>query len=159
MALWDIITLVVIGLGLIYGIWKGFFKIILRGAALFLAIIISKPIGNFVAEKFIFGMFSGNKFEAILEAATSVVASVVIFIVLFFVLKLLAGLIAKGINKLLSSSKIDRVLGGILGLAIGIGLMFLVATVAEFASVLLPELGLSVAWLEFGDTFLFRFFL
>ncbi len=159
MALWDIITLVVIGLGLLYGIWKGFFKIILRGAALFLAIIISKPLGTLVSEKFIFGMFSGNKFEAILEAAASVVASIVIFIILFFILKILAGLIAKGINKILSSSKVDRFLGGILGLAMGCGLMFLIATVAEFTSVLLSELGLSVAWLEFGETFLFRFFL
>ena len=159
MALWDIITLVVIGIGLIYGIWKGFFKIILRGAALFLAIMISKPIGDFITEKFIFGRFSGNKFEAILEASASVVTSIVIFIILLFVLKLLAGLVAKGINKILSSSKIDRFLGGLLGLVIGCGLMFLIATVAEFSSVLLSELGLSVAWLEFGETFLFRFFL
>ena len=159
MALWDIITLAVIGCGLIYGIWKGFFKIILRGAALFFSIIISKPIGAFITKNFIFGLFSGNKFEAILEASASVLSSIIVFIIVYFLLKLLAGIIAKGINKILSSSKIDRFLGGLLGLVIGCGFMFLVATVAEFSSVLLSELGLSVGWLEFGETYLFRFFL
>ena len=159
MALWDIVTLVVLGLGLLYGIWKGFFKIILRGGALFLAIIVSRPIGNFITERFIFGLFSGNSFEAILEAGSSIIVSVIVFVLVFFIFKLLAGLLAKALNKVLSSSKIDRFLGAILGLLVGGGFMFLIATAVSFIAAVVANLGLSVAWLDLGGTFLFRFFL
>ena len=159
MVLWDIVTVVVLGLGLLYGIWKGFLRLLLKAGALFLAIVLARPVGNIVSAKFVDGMFAGNPFEEILQSVASIVVSIVIFVVLYILLKLLAKLIASAVNKLFDSKKIDKVLGAIVGLVIGCGMMFLIATAVEFANAVVTSLDISVDWLDFGETFLFRFFL
>jgi len=159
MALWDIVTLVILGLGLLYGIWKGFLKLVLKVGAFFLAIIVAKPLGNLISSSFIDGLFNGNKLEEILQFIVSIVISIVLFIILYILFRIIARVIASALNKLFDSKKIDKVIGAIIGLVIGGGIVFLLATVLEFAQAIVSSLGIYVEWLDFSETFLFRFFL
>ena len=83
MALWDIVTLVVLGLGLLYGIWKGFLRILLKIGALILSVILARPLGNFISDTFVAGFFEGNRLEALLTFGASLLVTVVVFIILY----------------------------------------------------------------------------
>ena len=159
MALWDIVTLVVLGLGLLYGIWKGFLRILLKIGALILSVILARPLGNFISDTFVAGFFEGNRLEALLTFGASLLVTVAVFIILYILLKILAKIIASSVNKMLSTKKIDRVIGAIAGFAMGCGVMFVLGTVLEFMSAVATSLDIYVSWLDFGETFLFRFFL
>lgn len=135
----DVVFFVILLLGLLFGAWRGFIKGVCKLAgtifALFVAFTFCNPFKNSLENWF--GMTTaianGLGGTEVAVTAASWLSIAISFVLLFIIVKLLSWLLGKigtGIaEKSTIFSKLNRLLGGILGLAEGLFLIFLLLTI------------------------------
>ncbi len=133
MNLFDIITIAICAMTVLICVWKGFLKIALKTGAIAVSAIVAKFVGPILGERFIPDIFkssdamSAEVADKVNEMIATVIGTVLLFIVLFILLRLISGLIAKLVTNVTHTGKIDRVLGAIFGLILGVAFVFLFA--------------------------------
>lgn len=135
----DVVFFVILLLGLLLGTWRGFIKGVCKLAgtifALFVAFTFCNPFKNTLENWF--GMTTaianGMGGTDVAVTAASWLSIAIAFVLLFVIVKLLSWILGKVGTSAAERSdffgKINRLLGGILGLAEGLILIFLLLTI------------------------------
>ncbi len=135
----DVVFFVILLLGLLFGTWRGFIKGVCKLAgtifALFVAFTFCNPFKNTLENWF--GMTTaianGMGGTDVAVTAASWLSIAIAFVLLFVIVKLLSWILGKVGTAAAERSdffgKINRLLGGILGLAEGLILIFLLLTI------------------------------
>ena len=122
----DLVILIVLLVGIVGGIARGFVRCLLGLVGLALAILLAATYHGQVAASFL-GFIPGDR-------APAIVAFILIFIVVVIVVGLIAAAVARAL-RLVSLGWLDRLAGGLLGFvmsAIVAGLLLLLAVMAGF---------------------------
>ena len=165
----DIITIIITGLFVIIGIWKGFLKTVLKFGAAFFAVIIAKLFGGRVGLMILpeviksdSGIGSKLSEATLLNINTSIatiIGTALLFIVLFIILRIIAGIVAKAVVGGLKSKGLDRILGAVLGFVLSVGAMHVVALIVNFVAVIMTFINPSSdIYAVIDRTVFFRFF-
>jgi len=122
----DLVILVLLLIGVVSGLARGFVRCLLGLAGLALAIVLAAAHHARIAEMFL-GFVPGDR-------GPGIVAFVLIFVVVVIVVGLIAAALSRAL-KLVSLGWLDRLAGGILGFlmaAMVVGLLLLLAVMAGF---------------------------
>lgn len=136
----DVAFVVILLLGILFGAWRGFIKGLCKLAGTFVAIFVAFTFCNAFKNTLesAFGLTSAMA-GGIGETAASWVSIIISFLALFLITKVgawLLGTIGKLlVDKVKAFAAIDRFLGGLLGLAEALVLIFLLLSICTWINV------------------------
>ena len=170
LGLLDIITLVIVGIFVIVGIWKGFLKTVFKLGATFFAVILAKffgaPVGRMLLPEVIKSdsglgsKLSSNTLANINSSISSIVGTLILFIVLFIILRIISGILAKAFVKGFRSKTLDRLLGAVLGLVLAAGVIYVFALVVELFALAITFIDPSSTFYSaIESTVIFKYFI
>ena len=168
-SIFDLITLIIAGIFVIIGIWKGFLKTVFKFGAAFLAVILAKflgdPFGRLLfpellkSDSAIGSKLSSATLEGINASLSSTLGTLILFVVLFIILRIIAGILAKLIVKGFNSKGLDRVLGGVLGLILAGGVIYVFALIVNIVALVMTFINpASDIYTVINNTVLFKLF-
>lgn len=164
MSVFDMITLAIIGIFLIIGIWKGFLKLLLRFGAWILAAIIAKSFGGSLGKLLWQNWIQSESLSAdVLNIINFTIASVlgttILFIISFIILRFLVNLIGKAVKNTLHIGLLDRILGALAGLLAGCAVVCLLAIVINILTLIASLVNSdTMIFYEIEDTVIFKYF-
>ena len=143
----DIAVLVIAGIFVIIGIWKGFLRTVLKfGAsilAIFLARLFGTTVGNTLFPQIIKGdsalgsRLSSGTLDNINASIAGTIGTAILFVVLFILFRLIASIVSKAVLKALNSGPLDRILGALLGLVLAAGVVYALALAVDIVAVVI----------------------
>lgn len=165
----DIAVLVIAGVFVLIGIWKGFLKTVLSWGAWLLAALLSRMLGSWLGNMLLPELIKGDgalgekipaaTLENINSSIASTVGTVILFIVLLIVFKLVAKLIAKAVVDGFKTKWLDKLLGAVLGLVLAVGAVYALAFVVDIVAVLISFVAPSVdVYGAIDSSVLFKYF-
>lgn len=161
----DIISLVIIGVFVIIGIWKGFLKLLLRFGALILSGILAKLLGPWLGQKLLPSLLeterlSNEMLSRVNSMIGSVVGTVLVFVVSLLILRLLARIIAKALTKETRVGIFDRLLGAIVGCFAGVAVLSLFAMLVNACMIVVALIYPETGFFDVVEnTVIFKYFL
>lgn len=148
MSVLDIILLILVSLGLILGILTGFSRklssFLSTICGLIVSYFIATPLNNFLVEKNFYSFIDKDK--SYFALVTLIITWILIFIIVYIFVKLLVNLFKKIAYKSKIFAIIDRLLGGVLGLANGLFITCIILLILGFTSNYVDSLN---SWLTY----------
>ena len=136
----DIICLVIIAISVIVCLLKGFKNIIFKLCSFVIAMYVAKLFGARLGNE-LFTYFLSNSdqtgvnasfLEKLSESMVSAIGTGLIFTVLYIVLRLVFKLFTLNIGKDFGSVLADKLLGAVIGLLVGIAIVFIFTEATDF---------------------------
>ena len=147
MTVFDIAVLVIAGIFVAIGLWKGFLKAVLGWGAWLLAALLSRMLGGWLGDMLLPELIKGDgaigsrlssdMLDNINRSIASTVGTVIIFVVLLIAFKLIAKVAVKAVINGFKAKWLDKLLGALLGLVLAAGAVYALAFVTDIIAVLL----------------------
>ena len=135
----DIICLVVIAVSVIICLLKGFKNIFFKLCSFVIAMYVAKIFGARVGNALLMHFTNTDKetigasfVEKLSESMVSAIGTGLLFFVIYILLRLIFKITFIGIGKDVGSVVADRLLGGLIGLFVGVAIVFIFTELTDF---------------------------
>lgn len=137
----DIAVLVITGIFVLIGVWKGFVRMALRLGSTVAAVILSRMFGGMLGELILPAIIGSDSaigarlpssaLDNVNRSISVTVGTLLIFVVAFIVFRLISGVIARAVTGGIKRRTLDRVLGAIFGFVIALGAIYALAFIVD----------------------------